>query len=63
VSARCNELREQMVEKIAGYDDTLMEKYFNGEEISVEELKKVLRKAVCNNDLYAVVCGSALQNV
>jgi elongation factor G len=52
-----------MVEKIASYDDSLMEKYFAGEEISVAELKKVLRKAVCNNDLYAVVCGSALQNM
>jgi elongation factor G len=28
VSKRCTELREQMIEKIAGYDDTLMEKYF-----------------------------------
>lgn len=63
VSNRCQELREQMIEKIAGFDDTLMEKYFDWQELSIEELKKVLRKAVCNNELYAVVCGSALQNI
>lgn len=60
---KCQELRELMVETIAGFDDDLMEKYFSWEEISVPDLKRVLRKAVCNNDLYAVVCGSALQNI
>lgn len=60
---RCNELREQMIEKIAWYDDALMEKYFAWEELTIPELKATLRRAVCNNDLYPVVCGSALQNI
>lgn len=63
VIERCNELREEMVEKIASQDDALMEKYFEVWELSVEELKKGLRKAVINNQLYPVVCGSALQNI
>ena len=63
IKARCEELREEMVEKVASQDDALMEKYFDAGELSVEEIKKGLRKAVCNNDLYAVVCGSALQNI
>jgi elongation factor G len=63
VLERCTELREEMVEKIASQDDALMEKYFEVGELSVEELKKGLRKAVINNQLYPVVCGSALQNI
>ncbi len=63
IQDRCNELREEMVEKIASQDDELMEKYFEAGELSLAELKKGLRKAVINNDLYPVVCGSALQNV
>lgn len=63
IQERCNELREEMVEKIASQDDELMEKYFEVWELSLEELKKGLRKAVINNDLYPVVCGSALQNI
>jgi len=60
---RCEELREEMIEKIASQDDDLMEKYFDEWTLTIEELKKGLRKAVCNNDLYAVVCWSALQNI
>ena len=63
IKARCEELREEMVEKVASQDDELMEKYFEAGELSVAEIKSGLRKAVCNNDLYAVVCGSALQNI
>lgn len=60
---RANELREEMVEKVASQDEALMEKYFEAGELTIEEIKKGLRKAICNNDLYAICCGSALQNV
>lgn len=60
---RANELREEMIEKVASQDDALMEKYFESGELTIEEIKKGLRKAICNNDLYAITCGSALQNV
>jgi elongation factor G len=63
IKDRCNELREEMVEKVASQDDDLMEKYFEENDLSVADIKKGLRKAVSNNELYAVVCGSALQNI
>ncbi len=63
ILARCKELREDMVEKVASQDDELMDKYFENGDLEIVDIKKGLRKAVCNNLLYAVVCGSALQNI
>ncbi|OGE25349.1 translation elongation factor G [Candidatus Daviesbacteria bacterium RIFCSPHIGHO2_02_FULL_39_12] len=54
--------REKLVEEISGTDDVLMEKYLGGEEISVEELKKALRKAVIGNKIVPVLAGSSLRN-
>ena len=54
--------REQMVEAIASTDDTLMEKYLEGEEITVEELKAALRKACIANEIVPVVCGTSYRN-
>ena len=54
--------REEMVEKIAGLDDELTLKYLEGEDISIEELKAGLRKAVISNQATAVLCGSSLKN-
>ena len=54
--------REKLVEEIAGTDDVLMEKYLGGEEISVEELKQALRKAVIANKIVPVLAGSSLRN-
>lgn len=55
-------LRSELTEKIVENDEDLMNKYLAGEEISVEELKKVLRKAVIENKIFPVFCGSALKN-
>ncbi len=54
--------REKLVEKIAAEDEMLLEKYLGGEEISVEDLKKALRKATIDYKLVPVFCGSALKN-
>lgn len=54
--------REKLVEEISGTDDALMEKYLGGEEISVEELKSALRKAVIANKIVPVLAGSSLRN-
>jgi len=54
--------RDKLVEEISGTDDVLMEKYLNGEEVSVEELKKALRKAVIENKIVPVLAGSSLRN-
>ena len=54
--------REQMVEKIAETDDELTMKYLEGEEISVAELKKALRRAVISGEIAPVFCGTSLKN-
>ncbi len=56
------EWREKMVEKVAETDDALTEKYLNGEEISEEEIKKVMRKGVIAGTLIPVLTGTALRN-
>ena len=54
--------QKKIVEKIAAEDETLLEKYLAGQEISPEELRKILRKAVLEYKLIPVLCGSALKN-
>ncbi len=55
--------RDELVEAIAGEDDALMEKFFEDpESITVDELKAGLRKAVCNNKIVPVTCGTAFKN-
>ncbi len=56
------EAREQLVERIAELDDDLTVKYLEGEEITVEELKAALRRAVIAGQATPVYCGSALKN-
>ncbi len=56
------EWRMKMIEKIAGEDETLTEKYLEGKEISPEELRAVLRKATIEYRLVPVLCGSSLKN-
>jgi len=56
------EWREKMVEAIVETDEALMDKYFGGEEITVEELKKALRKATINRELVPMLCGTAFKN-
>jgi elongation factor G len=54
--------REQLLEKIAECDDLVMEKYLEGEEIPVGELRRALRGATLRGELVPVLCGSALRN-
>ena len=54
--------REMMIDAIAETDDDIMMKYLEGEEISIEELKTALRKAVIANQLFPVLCGSSYKN-
>ena len=54
--------RSELVEKICELDDDLMMMYLEGEEPSVEEMKKVLRKATCECTAIPVCCGSAYRN-
>ena len=52
----------ELVEKICELDDDLMMKYLEGEEPTVDEMKKVLRKATCECDAVPVCCGTAYRN-
>ena len=54
-----NEWHQKMVEQICDLDEELMEKYLEGEEPSIDELKRVLRKGTCENNAVPVCCGSA----
>ncbi len=59
---KANEYRAIMVEKIAETDDALLEKFFDGKEITVPELKAALRKATIANEIVGVFAGTALKN-
>ncbi|MDD4698976.1 MAG: elongation factor G [Oscillospiraceae bacterium] len=54
--------RTQLIEHVVEQDEALMEKYFEGEEITVEEIKSVIRKATLNNDMVPVCCGTSYRN-
>src|SRR3989339_2231574 len=54
--------RAELVERIAEQDDTLTERFLGGEEIGIEDLRRVLRKATITNQIIPVLCGSALKN-
>jgi elongation factor G len=58
-----NSLREPMIESIVECDEELMNKFFEGEEISPAELKSALKKGVANNEIKPLVSGMALRNL
>ncbi len=55
--------RGEMIEKIVEQDDDLMDKYLNGDELDIKALKIALRKGVIKNEIFPVMCGTALQNI
>lgn len=55
--------RENMIEAISGFDDDVAMKFLEWEQLSVEEIKKAIRAWVIANELYPVLCGSALKNM
>lgn len=57
------EYRAKLLEKVAEADETIMEKYLGAEELSIEDIKHAIRSMVVNNELYPVLCGSALANI
>ncbi len=63
LKAKAQEWREKLIEKIASEDNVLIEKFLEKKEISVEELRKALRKATIAYKLIPVFCGSALKNI
>ncbi len=59
---KAQQYRDALVEAIAECDDDIMMKYLEGEELSIDELKKGLRKGVCDNKIVPVTCGTAFKN-
>jgi elongation factor G len=59
---RIEEWREKLVETAVEQDDDLMEKYLEGEEIPVEDLKRCIRKGTIALDFFPTYCGSAFKN-
>ena len=56
------EYREKLCEAIADYDDDVMMKVLEGEELTVEEIKRAIRKGVCSAEFFPVMCGAAYKN-
>ena len=57
-----DEYRTKLVEAVAETDDALLEKYFNGEDFTVEEMKRGIRKGTISLSLTPVMCGSSYKN-
>ncbi len=56
------EYRAALIESVAETDDALMEKYFEGEEFTIEEIKAAIRKATIAGEMVPVVCGTSYRN-
>ena len=54
--------RDALIEHVAEMDDELMEKYFNGEELTIDEIKRTIRKSTIANSMVPVVCGTSYRN-
>lgn len=62
MQTQAEEYREKMIDAISMFDDELAEKFLGGEEVSVELIKKAIRAGVIANELYPMLCGTALGN-
>lgn len=59
---KASEYRNLLVETLSDFDDNIMEKYLDGQEIEEKEIKESIRRATINNKLTPVLCGSAFKN-
>src|SRR5699024_1832609 len=59
---KAQELHTSLIEAVADHDEDLMMKYFEGEEVTADELKKSIRQATLDVEFYPVFCGSAFKN-
>lgn len=59
---KVEKLRDELVARLADFDDSLMEKYLDGKPISIEDIKHAARHAVLNINITPVFCGSAFKN-
>ncbi len=57
-----SQVREMILESVAETDEALMEKYFAGDQFTIDEIHKALRLGIENGEIVPVLCGSALSN-
>ena len=62
LKALVDEKHNELVEKVVEFDDKLMEKYLEGEELTIEEIKSCIRKGTLAAEFFPVMCGSAYKN-
>ena len=55
--------RDQLIENVADWDDDLLAKFLDGENVREDEIRRALRNATLSNNLIPVFCGSALKNI
>ena len=63
MTEQVDEYRAKLLERVAEANDTIMNKYLNGEELTVDEIRGGIRTQVLANEMYPVFCGSALANI
>ena len=61
--SKAEEKRTELIDAVSMFDDSLMEKYLEGEELSPEDIKKAIRKGVLAGEFHPVLCGTALGNI
>ena len=59
---KVKKLREELIDNCVEYDEATMEKYLDGKELSIDEIKKCIRKGVISSNFYPVLCGTAFKN-
>ncbi|MGI5222870.1 elongation factor G [Nocardia sp. CA-290969] len=59
---KAEQYRQELLETVAESDEALLDKFFGGEELSIDEIKGAIRKMTVNSELYPVLCGSAFKN-
>jgi len=62
MKALADEYRQKLIEAVAETDDSLLEKFFGGEELTVEEIRTAIRKSTCELKMLPVLCGSSYKN-
>ena len=62
MAEKAAEYRNNLIESVAELDEDLMMKYFDGEELTVDEIKSVIRKATLTNEIVPICCGTSYRN-
>ncbi|MGV0741147.1 elongation factor G [Mycolicibacterium sp. XJ870] len=62
LAEKAAQYRSELMDTVAETDEALLEKYFGGEELTIDEIKGAIRKLTVSSELYPVLCGSAFKN-